>query len=78
MIPELTFHKRLDTLHVNCEANHAYFIPYQSADAAKTGNRARSDRFYSLCGEWAFRYFTSARDLVISSPPNLTPSLTIR
>ena len=63
MTSELNFHKRLDTLHVNCEANHAYFIPYQSAEAAKTGNRTRSDRFYSLCGEWAFRYFTSAREL---------------
>ena len=63
MNPELNLHKRHDTLHVGCEKPHAYFIPYQSADAAKTGDRAQSDRFFSLCGEWTFRFFPSAREL---------------
>ena len=63
MIQELNYHKRLDTLHVNCERPHAYFIPYQNEEAAKTGNRARSNRFYSLCGDWSFRFFKSTREL---------------
>ena len=63
MTPELNLHKRHDTLHVGCEKPHAYFIPYQSAEAAKTGNRGQSDRFYSLCGDWAFRFFNSVREL---------------
>ncbi len=60
---ELNFHKDLKTLHVGCEKPHAYFIPYQSVEAAKVANRSQSDRFFSLCGEWAFRFFKSAREL---------------
>ncbi|MBR7098074.1 MAG: DUF4981 domain-containing protein [Clostridia bacterium] len=63
MNPELNLHKRHDTLHVGCEKPHAYFIPYQSAETAKTGDRSQSDRFFSLCGDWAFRFFNSAREL---------------
>ncbi len=62
-MPNFTYHKSLEHLHVGCEAPRAYFIPYQSAAAAKTGNRAESDRFFSLCGEWSFRYFVSEYDL---------------
>lgn len=32
-------------------------IPYQNESTANIGNRADSDRFISLCGEWSFRYF---------------------
>ena len=59
MKPELLYHNSLEHLHVNCEKPHAYFIPYGSDAAAKTGNRAKSDRFISLCGEWLFRYYDS-------------------
>jgi len=60
---ELNYHKSLEHLHVGCEKPRAYFIPYQSECAAKTGNRAESDRFVSLCGEWNFTYFASVNDL---------------
>lgn len=60
---ELNYHRSLSHLHVGCEAPHAYFIPYHSVAAADTCNRAASDRFVSLCGEWAFRYYRSVRDL---------------
>ena len=60
---ELNYHRSLSHLHVGCEAPHAYFMPYQSDPAADTCNRADSDRFVSLCGEWAFRYFPSERTL---------------
>ncbi len=59
MKPELNYHQSLQHLSVNCEKPHAYFIPYQSESAAQKGNRAASDRFLSLCGEWAFRYYPS-------------------
>ncbi|MGM9683601.1 MAG: hypothetical protein ACI3XQ_08380, partial [Eubacteriales bacterium] len=57
---EFNYHNSLDKLHVGCEKPSAYFIPYQSAEAAKTGNRAKSDMFFSLCGEWKFHYYSSA------------------
>ena len=64
MLPEFTYHKSLEHLHVGCEAPSAYLIPYQNDCAAKVGNRAASDRFLSLCGEWSFRYFKSLNDVV--------------
>ena len=60
---ELQYHKSLEHLHVGCDRPRAYFIPYQSESAAKTGNRAVSERFVSLCGEWSFTYFASVNDL---------------
>ncbi len=56
---ELQYHKSLEHLHVGCDKPRAYFIPYSSETAAKGDNRAESDRFVSLCGEWSFRYFDS-------------------
>ncbi len=51
------YHESLAHLHVGCERPHAYFIPYHTSAAAKEGNRALSDRFISLCGEWSFHYY---------------------
>ncbi len=63
MRPELYYHKSLAHLHVGCDKPRAYFIPYHSDTAAATGNRAASNRFLSLCGEWSFRYYRSLNDL---------------
>ncbi len=60
---DLNYHLSLSHLHVGCEEPRAYFIPYQSIAAADTCNRAASDRFLSLCGEWSFRWFPSVRAL---------------
>ncbi len=60
---DFCYHQTLEYLHVGCEKPHAYMIPYATAEAAKTGNRAFSDRFFSLCGEWAFRYYSSVHDV---------------
>ncbi len=60
---KLNYHRSLEHLHVGCEAPSAYLIPYQSENAARCGNRAQSDRFVSLCGEWSFRYFASVSDV---------------
>jgi len=54
---EFLYHESPKHLHVGCEKPHAYFIPYQSDAAAETCNRANSDSFLSLCGEWSFRYY---------------------
>ncbi|MBQ9134097.1 MAG: DUF4981 domain-containing protein [Clostridia bacterium] len=51
------YYKDLATLHVGCEAPHAYFIPHACLATAETGNRAHSDFLLSLCGEWDFRFF---------------------
>ena len=69
MLPNFEFHKSLEHLHVGCEAPSAYFIPYQNDAVAKTCNRAASDRFLSLCGEWDFRYFASVNDVVDFTDP---------
>ena len=63
MKPQLLFHQSLAHLHVGCEKPHAYFIPYHSDAAAKIGNRAASNRFFSLCGEWSFRYYASVNEI---------------
>lgn len=53
------YFKDIGTLHVGCEEPRAYFIPYASLEDAKNGNRASSDFFISLCGEWDFRFFNT-------------------
>jgi hypothetical protein len=58
-----SYHRELKYLHVGCEKPHAYFIPFPSADAARTGDRATSEFFVSLCGEWDFKYYRSVSDI---------------
>mgnify|MGYP006361213743 FL=1 len=57
------YHKDLASLHVGCEKPRAYFIPYQSEEAALTGCRNQSDRFLKLCGEWNFKFYNSFEDI---------------
>ena len=54
---EFKYHKSLEHLHVNCEKPRAYFVPHSSENGAVGGNRAESDRFISLCGDWDFRFY---------------------
>ena len=56
---DFCYHKTQTVLHVGCEKPHAYFIPYESETAARTGVRGRSRDFLSLCGEWDFRFYPS-------------------
>lgn len=60
---DLSFLTDPQILHVGCEAPRAYFVPFGSVSAARTGNRAASNRFLSLCGDWDFRYCRSVREL---------------
>lgn len=64
MIEKLNFHKSLEVLHYNCEEPRAYFIPFHSVASAQKNNRSESYYFKSLCGEWDFKFFASALDLV--------------
>ncbi|MCQ2437528.1 MAG: DUF4981 domain-containing protein [Clostridia bacterium] len=57
------FHENAHRLHVNTLPIRAYYIPYSHRSTAKAGIRANSERFASLNGEWAFRYFASYEDL---------------
>ncbi len=71
-IMSLTFdyHCSNEHLHVGCDKPRAYFIPYGSDAAARTGNRAVSDRFLTLCGEWSFRYYKSLGDVEDFTSPD--------
>ena len=66
------YHKSLDELHVGCESPRAYFVPFSCEKAALKGNRAQSDRFFSLCGDWNFSFYPSVNE----APDFLAPSFT--
>ncbi len=57
------YHEDPHTLHVGTEAPRAYFIPYDSACKAKTGNRGVSTFVKSLCGEWNFKYYKNETEI---------------
>ena len=56
------YHENPAVLHVGCEENRAYYIPYSDRETAIQGVRENSDRYISLCGEWKFQYFDSIFD----------------
>ena len=53
----------LDTLHVGCEPNRAYFVPASAPTDTRFAAREQSDRFRLLNGEWDFKYYASVYDL---------------
>ena len=46
-------------LHVGCEENRAYYIPFSESKNAIDLPREKSDRFISLNGEWKFKLYTN-------------------
>lgn len=58
-----SFHKQLETLRVGAKKPASYFIPFSSVEDALTGDREKSDRFTSLCGEWKLRPYESFEDI---------------
>lgn len=56
------YHENPQTLHVGCEENRAYYIPFSDRETALTCPREKSDRFISLNGEWDFEYYKSVYD----------------
>ena len=53
------YHKTQKTLHVGCERPHAYFIPYESHEAALRDERNSSAYFKTLDGTWKFHFYPS-------------------
>ncbi|MBP3369733.1 MAG: hypothetical protein J6L85_03175 [Clostridia bacterium] len=56
---EFKYHKSLEYLHVGCQKPRSYFVPYGTKQKALAQNRADSERFISLCGDWNFRFYPS-------------------
>ncbi|HCA34543.1 MAG TPA: beta-galactosidase [Lachnospiraceae bacterium] len=57
------YYEDLSHLHVGCEDNRSYYIPFSGEEEALTGDREMSDRFILLSGLWGFRYYDSVYDL---------------
>ena len=57
------YHKSLEHLHVGCEKNHAYFIPFADKESALSGVRDESPYFKTLIGEWNFKFFPSVTEI---------------
>lgn len=57
------FHKQLQTLHIGAKKPASYFIPFSSVEDALTGDREKSDRFTSLCGDWKICPFDSFEEI---------------
>jgi beta-galactosidase len=55
--------EQLECLHVNREPARASFVPYASANAAKSGKRGRSPYYQTLNGAWKFRYHSSVSEV---------------
>lgn len=58
----LVFHEDPEILHVNTIPPHCHFTPF-SQGQSPFADRAESDRFELLSGEWDFRYYDSIIDL---------------
>ena len=53
------YHKDPEALHIGCEENRAYFIPYGSAESAVNSHWSESERVIMLSGKWRFRYYNA-------------------
>lgn len=63
MIEIERYWEQLDCLHVNREPARASFIPYGSAEAARSGKRGASPYYQTLNGAWKFRYHRSVAEV---------------
>lgn len=58
----MIYHEDPESLHINTLAKHCYFIPF-GKDQDQFADRESSDLFFSLNGEWDFKYYGSIIDL---------------
>ncbi len=57
-------HENLTKLHLGCERNRAYYIPFSNAKSALSCEREESEQFKLLSGEnWKFKFFSSYDEL---------------
>ncbi len=59
----LHYHEDPKTLHIGTEKPRAYFIPYDTACKAKSGNRGVSAFVKTLCGEWNFKFYRNETEV---------------
>ena len=53
-------HENLQKLHMGCEKNRAYYVPYGDLKTALSGDREQSNYLTLLSGcDWKFKYFLS-------------------
>ncbi len=52
-------HENTKKLHIGCEENRAYYIPFKTRKKALLFKREESERLFSLNGEWQFKYYRS-------------------
>ncbi len=57
------YYENPQMLHVGCEPDRAYYIPFSNENDALTLPREKSDRYISLNGEWNFKYCNSVYDM---------------
>ena len=57
-----SYHTDLNNLHVGCEPNRSYYIPYGDRESALTDKRENSSRLTSLCGQWDFHFYNSIEE----------------
>ncbi|MDO5398478.1 MAG: glycoside hydrolase family 2 TIM barrel-domain containing protein [bacterium] len=56
------YYENTEILHIGCEPNRAYYIPFSDREMALTQKREQSDRYIDLCGEWDFKYYECIED----------------
>lgn len=57
-------HESLQKLHLGCQPNRAYYVPFHDARSALIGGRENSNRFTLLSGnDWLIKYFQSYDDI---------------
>ncbi len=56
--------------HIGRLPSTTSFVPYDSEEKAKKGVKEKSERYFSLCGEWKFNIYDSyhERDLAFTNP----------
>lgn len=72
------YHEDFSHLHVNTLPCRAYFIPFESREAALRGERRESKRYIALNGDWQFGYYERPSDLpedlfAASAVPDVIP-----
>ena len=59
---KLIYHENTEKLHINCQTENAWFIPF-SKNQNPFATKENSDYVQLLNGDWGFRYYESAMDL---------------
>ncbi len=57
------FYEDPSVLHVGCEPNRSYYVPFENEEKAFANQREGSAFFQSLNGVWGFRFFESSKNL---------------